>query len=121
MSRSFLFQDHKSQYRFSLASVQASVHNSRLVGFHEAHRGFLLEMQNEHRRQGRLLYTAVSQDESGILGRIRVHHRRPAIQHWRYLDTIHSSKLQQTFDLCNSLGEAGSGSGTSIRWSRAIR
>lgn len=117
----FLFQDHKSQYRSDLASVQASIHNSRLVRFHEAHRGFLLEMQDEHRGQGRFLYTAVSQDESGILGRIRVHHRRPAIQHWRYLNTVHPSKLQQTFDLCDSLGQAGSGNGASIRWSRAVR
>jgi len=80
-----------------------------------------LEMQDEHRGQGRLLYTAVSQDESGILGRIRVHYRRPAIQHWRYLNTIYSSKLQQTFDLCDSLGQARSGNSTSICWSGAVR
>lgn len=58
-------------------------------------------MQIELGGQGRLVHTAISEDESRLLGRFRLHDRWAEIQHRRHLDPVYFAKLQQALDLCD--------------------
>lgn len=109
-----MLQNYKSEHSADLAGIQTPIHYTRLVGFHQAHRGLLLEMQVELGGQGRLLYTTTGKDESGLLGRFRLHDRWAEIQHRRHIDPVYLAELQQASDVRDRFGQAGTGSGPSV-------
>lgn len=102
-------------------SISSSVHSSGFLKFYQRHWRHLLEVQEQHRWQSGRVYSTIGACQSRLLGCKCVHHRWPTLFNRRLFHTVYITKLQQTIDICNCIGETWPRSGTSICWTGAKR